>query len=185
MPKKTTEIIIHSGNDYVIGLKGNQKKLSKQVKENIKCSHPLSVHKSIETKRGRQETRVTKVYNNLTGIDQEWIGLKNIVTIKRTGIRNNKPYEQQGYYISSIALKAPEFAQGIRGHWAIENGLHWVKDVVMGEDKSTIYSGNAPANLGMIRNMTINIFRNNGYHSITKAFRGVAHNIKKLYHLLE
>ncbi|MDZ8066276.1 MAG: ISAs1 family transposase [Nostoc sp. DedQUE08] len=54
-------------------------------------------------------------------------------------------------YISSIVSTAKEFAHGIRGHWGIENRLHWVKDVVLNEDNSTIRMGKAPANLSIMR----------------------------------
>ncbi|MBD2604039.1 transposase [Scytonema hofmannii FACHB-248] len=50
---------------------------------------------------------------------------------------------------------AVDFAQGIRGHWGIENRLHWVKDVVFNEDVSTIHMGNAPANLSVMRTIAL------------------------------
>jgi predicted transposase YbfD/YdcC len=50
---------------------------------------------------------------------------------------------EQRYYISSKALTRDEFARSVRGHWAIENSLHWVLDVTMGEDDCPIYRGDA------------------------------------------
>ncbi|MFN6483435.1 MULTISPECIES: ISAs1 family transposase [unclassified Nostoc] len=69
------------------------------------------------------------------------------------GSRGGKPYHDIACYISSLICTAQEFAQGIRGHWGIENRLHWVKDVVLNEDRSTIHLGNAPANLSVLRAM--------------------------------
>jgi predicted transposase YbfD/YdcC len=106
------------------------------------------------------------------------------VKVERIGTRAGKPYEQVAYYISSLSLNAGQFAQGIRGHWGIENRLHWVKDVVLEEDSSRIRLGNAPANLSIIRSLAIAILRNNGYSSITTALRMIAHNLEQMFLLL-
>ncbi|MBW4672297.1 MAG: transposase [Cyanomargarita calcarea GSE-NOS-MK-12-04C] len=50
--------------------------------------------------------------------------------VERIGTRAGKAYHQVAYYISSLVSSATDFAQGIRGHWGIENSLHWVKDVI-------------------------------------------------------
>jgi len=99
--------------------------------------------------------------------------------------RGGKPYEEIVYYISSLRETAEEFARGIRGHWRIENSLHWVKDVVLREDASTIVKGNAPVNLSILRVISINLFRCNGYSSITKGQRFLSHDIDKLLALME
>jgi predicted transposase YbfD/YdcC len=88
-------------------------------------------------------------------------------------------------YISSLKTTAQEFARGIRGHWSIENCLHWVKDVVLNEDDSTIRLGNAPANLSVIRAIALNVLRRNGHTSITIAQRFLSHDIDKLLALVE
>jgi predicted transposase YbfD/YdcC len=80
---------------------------------------------------------------------------------------------------------ASEFADGIRGHWGIENRLHWVKDVVLKEDSSRIRTGHAPANFQIIRAIAINLIRRNGYDSITSYQRFLSHDIDKLLSLVE
>jgi predicted transposase YbfD/YdcC len=110
--------------------------------------------------------------------------LARLVKVERLGTRAGKPYEQIAYYISSLSLNAAQFAQGIRGHWGIENRLHWIKDVVFEEDTSKIRLGNAPANLSMIRNLAIAILRYNGYSSITRAVRMIGHNLERIFLLI-
>ncbi|MBD2605939.1 transposase [Scytonema hofmannii FACHB-248] len=73
----------------------------------------------------------------------------------------------------------------IRGHWGIENRLHWVKDVIFDEDNSTIRMGNAPANLSVMRTIALNILRRNGHASITTAQRFISNDIDKLLALVE
>ena len=66
---------------------------------------------------------------------------------------------EQRYYISSRPLAPEEVAQAVRSHWAIENQLHWVLDVTMHEDASTIRKDNAPENLSLLKKMILNILR--------------------------
>ena len=77
------------------------------------------------------------------------------------------------------------FAEGIRQHWGIENRLHWVKDVVFGEDAAPLSNYNAATNWSIIRNIAINLARLGGYDSLTKAERFLAHDIDKIFLLLE
>ncbi|WP_250126706.1 transposase [Chroococcidiopsis sp. CCMEE 29] len=74
---------------------------------------------------------------------------------------------------------------GIREYWGIENRLHWVKDVIFGEDAAPFRDYNAATNWSLIRTLVINIARTCGYDSLTKAERFLAHDIDKLIRLLE
>ena len=105
--------------------------------------------------------------------------------MERTGTRGGKHYHQVAYYISSLVRDAVDFAEGIRGHWGIENRLHWVKDVVFDEDRSTIHMGQAPANLSLLRAIALNLLRRSGYSSITCAQRFLANDIDKILALVE
>lgn len=125
------------------------------------------------------------VFDDLNGIDLDWVALQSLVQVERIGIRHFKPYQQINYYISSLATSALKFAQGIRGHWGIENRLHWVKDVIRGEDAAPFRDYNAATNWSFIRTIAINIARMCGYDSLTKAERFLAHDIEKLFSLLE
>jgi predicted transposase YbfD/YdcC len=87
--------------------------------------------------------------------------------VERNVCSKGKQTHETAYFISDIRCnKADFFAKHIRNHWAIENRLHWVKDVVMNEDRSRTTSGMAAENLSIIRNIVINLFRLNGQHSI-------------------
>ena len=98
------------------------------------------------------------------------------------------------------ATSALKFAQGIRKHWGIENRLHWggvsagevsplsvppFKDVILGEDAAPFKDYNAATNWSLIRTIAINIARMCGYDSLTKAERILAHDIDKLFYLVE
>jgi predicted transposase YbfD/YdcC len=168
----------------VVAVKANQKRLYAQIQLNTQQTTPISVDISTERRSDRLTTRTVSVFDDLSGINSEWVGLKRLVKVERIGTRAGKPYKQVAYYISSLRLHAAQFAQGIRAHWGIENRLHWVKDVVLEEDSSRIRLGNAPANLSIIRSLAIAILRYNGYSSITTAVRMIAHNLEQIFLLL-
>ena len=186
MPKKRARKIIQSGNHYVIAVKGNQPKLHQQIiRKTEDITKAVSVHQTEERSRGRREIRKVRVFEDITGIAKHWRKLQSIIRVERSGIRHKKEYLQTASYISDLKLGADKFGEGIRAHWTIENSLHWVKDVVLKEDDSSIKVGYAPANMGIIRSIVTNVFRANGQHSLTKAFRLISNDVYKIIKLLE
>lgn len=183
--KKTVKAIINKGCDYLIAVKKNQPKLYAQIKKTSQGCVAQSEHVSRECTRDRKTQRWVRVFDDLRGISKQWVGLKSLIAVERTGMRQGKPYRQIAYYISSVALEAEAFAQAIRGHWHVENCLHWVKDVVMKEDTSRIRNKQAAGNFSLVRNIVISLLRNQGYSSITRAQRAIAHDIAKLCSILE
>ncbi len=168
----------------MVAVKANQKRLYSQLQLKTQQTTPISVDISTERRSDRVTTRTVSIFDDLSDISSEWVGLKRLVKVERIGTRAGKPYEQVAYYISSLSLHAAQFAQGIRSHWGIENRLHWVKDVVLQEDSSRIRLGNAPANLSIMRSLAIAILRYNGYSSITRAVRLIGHNLEQIFLLL-
>ena len=183
--KKTAALIIEGGNDYVITVKRNQPQLLARIKTITEDQKPCDRFVDIEKIRGRTTCRIVSVFTDLRGIDISWLGLKSLIQVERIGIRSGKKYLQTNYYISSLVSKATNFAHGIRQHWGIENRLHWIKDVVFGEDTAPLINYNAATNWSIIRNIAINLARMCGYDSLTKAQRFLAHDIDKLFLLLE
>ena len=183
--KKTTALIIEGGNDYVITVKGNQPQLITQIKTITKEQKPCERFVDIEKARGRITCRIVDVFTEFKSIALDWVGAQSLVQVERIGIRSGKQYLQTNYYISSLVTKARTFANGIRQHWGIENRLHWVKDVIFGEDAAPLSDYNAATNWSIIRNIAINLARKGGYDSLTKAQRFLAHDIDKLFLLLE
>jgi hypothetical protein len=115
----------------------------------------------------------------------DWPDLAAVVSVHRYGTRRGKPYAEHMFYITSCLLEAETLAGVIRGHWQIENGLHWVKDAILKEDACTTRTGNAPQNLALLRSLTVTLFRRAGYYSIKNALRHFTHNIPAILQLLE
>lgn len=74
-------------------------------------------------------------------------------------------------------------AQGIRGHWGIENRLHWVKDMIFNEDRNKIRCPKIAANLSLMFNFALNLMRDLGFDSIKFATEHFANRVKELYNL--
>ncbi len=109
-----------------------------------------------------------------------WVGVQRLIRVERTGSRGPKPYHETMFYISSRRVDAADLGSRIRGHWQIENGLHWAKDVVLKDDTSPLCAGYSPANFAILRSMAMNLFRQHGFVSITQGLRRVAHDIPLL-----
>jgi len=184
LPKKTTEVIVDSGNNYTIGVKENQPTLLKNIKELISSEKPTDTTAYIEKNRGRIELRETRVFDAPEYLVKDWKGIKKIIRVERTTRRGEKVSEEKAYFISSSDGDAEYFNRGIRLHWGIENSLHYIKDVVFGEDDSKIRKDNSPENSSIIRNIAINTFRDNGFDSITTGIRLYCNKIFKLKEMI-
>ena len=100
-----------------------------------------------------------------------------MIKVERSGTRSNKPYQSLSYYLCSLSPKSHRLAEGIRGHWLIENSLHWVKDVIYLEDISPQKSGFAPINLSLLKTWVLTLLRVHGFNSITEAISEMSHNL--------
>lgn len=183
-PKKTLELIVESGNDYLVGVKANQPRLMQAIEQIAQQQSPLDCFLEREQTRDRVVHRCIQVFDRLSRVDADWPKLRRLIRIRRWGTRSGKPFERISYAISSLSCDAATFAQGIRGHRDIENRLHWVKDVVLGEDDAPFRVYNPATNWSIIRTIVINLFRCWGYDSITTGQRLLAHDLPKLFSLL-
>lgn len=181
--KKIVKKIRKSEADYVLGLKGNHGDLHNDVelyltdaRKNKFRGIKHAYHKTIDEKHGRKEHReywVTEEIDWLYGGEQ-WQNLRSIGMVFCRREANKKVSEEVRYYISSMAADAEEFSRAVRGHWGIENSLHWVLDVCFREDECRVRSGNAPENLAILRRLSLNILKHTKHHS-----RGIKVKMKR------
>jgi predicted transposase YbfD/YdcC len=146
---------------------------------------PIHQHNEVKRTRGRNERRFVSIYPTNDMIPQGWPELNRIIHVERIFSSRKGYHHTHSYYISSlISDDAKEFASGIRGHWSIENNLHWVKDVVLKEDSTRHRKGYAAKNMSILRNIAINVFRENEYSSIKHATLFFASNVKELLEII-
>jgi len=158
--------IIEADADYVLALKGNQGTAYAEVKafldEACQRNEPhLVFHQITDKEHGRLEVRR---YWQTEQIDwfadrDAWDGLRSVGVVEARRTIQGKETVERRYYLSSLKAEAAHFARAVRGHWGVENGLHWVLDVVFGEDQSRARSGFAAENLAATRRLAINLLR--------------------------
>lgn len=182
--KKTLRLVLEGGNDYLVAVKQNQSKLYQHLETFDRYLQPLSQDEQANRGRGRQEHRRVKVYAP-AGLDEmEWVGVQSILCVERWGNRQGKDYESKAYYISSALTSAAQWQSLIRGHWGIENRLHWPKDALLGEDDYRLEDGPALVNWSVIRTIVINILRLNGFQSLKTALTKLANRVDIIFSLL-
>lgn len=155
--------------DYVLSLKGNQGTLHKDVADYFRWAEEInfkdieySFRETIEKDHGRIEQRRCWATEDVDWLVQKeaWAGLKSIVMVEsvREVIGQAASVERR-YFISSLAADATEALRCVRGHWAIENSLHWVLDVSFREDECRIRAENATENMATLRHMVLNLLK--------------------------
>lgn len=152
--------------DYVLALKGNQGTVHAEVRAYLddalaRQDPVLATHTTVDKGHGRIETRRYWQSERLEWFaDREkWAGLRSVGVVEATREAGGKTTVERRYYLSSLPLDVATFARAVRGHWAVENQLHWVLDVVFGEDQSRARTGHAVANLGLLRRLALNLLR--------------------------
>ena len=160
--------IIGREADYVLALKGNQGTLRNDVEEYFieqKASKYAdckpSRHETLEKSHGRIETRTVTAVGDIEWLRERhpWTGLASIVMVESYREVGTKSERESRFYISSLPASAERIGTAIRGHWGIENGLHWVMDMVFRDDECRIRKDNAPANFATIKHMASNLLR--------------------------
>lgn len=159
--KEITAKIIDHKADYVIALKANQGLLYEQVVDFMeKTKSALPAYTTLDKAHNRGEERTIYVANSIDLVDQadQWQGLRSLLMVERTRLTNDKVQTQTQFYISSLSEKTPQhYEQYTRGHWAIENQLHWQLDFTFREDDNRVRKDNAPANLHLIRKWALHL----------------------------
>lgn len=155
--------IIEKQGDYLFTLKGNQGNLYDAVTQafsEIRQAPLEPIH--IEKNRGRIEGRAyyTLPADEIANTFPDWPQLNTIgMSLSFRQIKGKAPELNYRYHISSALLSEEQLAKAVRGHWAIENNLHWVLDVSMGEDDCQIYQNHGAENLATLRQIALNMLR--------------------------
>ncbi len=168
---KTAETIIAGDADYVIAAKGNQETLHDAIQQAFTDAHATGfahvihdTYQTEETQHGRWERRtywtlmdpavLTKV--NPTG---RWPKLHCIGMVRAERRVNGKTSVEERFYISSLTGNARSFGAAVRGHWEIENVVHWTLDLVFREDECRVSVGKGAENLAVLRHIALNLLQ--------------------------
>jgi predicted transposase YbfD/YdcC len=159
--------ILDKKADYVLALKGNQGTLREDVelfaaeqKAKDFTDAPVSRHTEVEGDHGRIETRTTTVLHDIAWLqDHKWPGLNSVVMVESSREIDTQIERETRFYLTSLILPAHQVGPIVRSHWAIENSLHWVMDMVFRDDECRVRTHNAPANFTTLKHMSHNLIR--------------------------
>ncbi len=175
--------IIDKKADYVLALKGNQSTLREDVevfvaeqKVNNFNDTAVSRHETVDADHGRIETRTTTVIHDVAWLQErhKWPGLKALVVVDSTREIGDKIERETRFYITSLLLLAIQMGPIVRSHWAVENSLHWVMDMVFRDDECRVRTEHAPANFTTIKHIATNLLRRDSSKHSLRARRKVA-----------
>ena len=160
--------IIDKKADYVLALKGNQGSLREDVEvfvaeQKAKDFKDTTVSRAetIDADHGRIETRTTTVIHDVAWLQKrhDWPGLKAVVVVESCRELGDKTERETRFYITSLVLPADLLGPIVRAHWAVENSLHWVMDMIFRDDECRVRTDHAPANFATIKHMAHNLIR--------------------------
>lgn len=160
--KEIVKTIIKAQNDYVLPVKNNHANLAEDIalEFSTRAIQKENLYQTIEKEHGRIDTRTYKILDieNIKNAE-EWAGLAAIGQAITESYKNGKTTQEVRYYIMSFSCNVERFARAVRGHWGVENKLHWVLDVTFGEDSSRIRKDHAPANMSLVKKLALNLLR--------------------------
>jgi predicted transposase YbfD/YdcC len=167
--KQTAQQVIDQDADYVLTVKSNQGRLSAAIQELFEYAgeqdfQDCDYHRTVGKGHGRIETRECWTTSDPDYLGylpdlEKWAGLSSIAMIRSERRQGDEATVTWRYFISSLESNAELMLRAVRTHWEIENKVHWVLDVVFGEDDSRIRQGQAPQNFAVIRQIALNLLR--------------------------
>ena len=183
--KKTLNAIVNVGCHYVVAIKRNNKTLFHYI-ENLTSMLTKNVgyYRKVEQNRGRRESRTIHVFEPSKEIKEYLSHIKSVLRVERTREIKGKTSTEIVYYVCDVRYKANQFYNGIRGHWSIENRLHWVKDVVMMEDSSALRNKKTASIISILKSFVIELANMNS-NSVINFQRTSAQDIEQISYLLE
>jgi predicted transposase YbfD/YdcC len=161
--RRMSVAIRERGGDYILAIKGNQSKLAKEAGAALDAAAAnlkTRFHRTEEDGHGRHEVRHTFVIPFQQSPSKN--ALVDLVAVARVDAWRTvggKTTHEQREYALSLLLPADKVHTNVRGHWGIENNLHWQLDVLIREDDSRTRKDNGPANLAILRRLALNVLR--------------------------
>lgn len=179
--KEIAEQVVEQGGDYVLTVKENQPKLYEEIGRLERAALERDYagarsHGVQEQGHGRHELRACWVLTDLEELAEraKWPGLQSVIVVVRDRTVGEQNSCEKHYYISSRKLSAKRFLEVIRGHWGIENSLHWVLDVAFDEDQSRVRKDHGPENFALVRRLALSMLKAEGSKGSIRGKRLIA-----------
>jgi len=166
--KNIAQQIIDGGGDYILALKGNQDTLYQAVQNYFDTQVErdfVDVDVSYWEEQEKSHGRLDKRYYYQLAVPQDlrgrkkWARLRTLGVAMRISEANGQETIDTRFYISSLRRSIKRFARSVRGHWSIENTLHWCLDMTFREDESRVRSRRLADNLSWLRRLALSLLK--------------------------
>jgi predicted transposase YbfD/YdcC len=160
--------IVKKGGDYVLAVKANQEHLLDDIQATVEKAmdgllpaQDVETYTTKETGHGRAEERSYTVIHKVEGIRDrsQWAKLTAVGMVRSEVTVDGETTTEVRYFIGSRRMSARQYGKVWRGHWGIENNLHWQLDVNFGEDKSSVHRRNAGTNFAIVRRIALSLLK--------------------------
>jgi predicted transposase YbfD/YdcC len=190
--------VCDAGGDYLLIVKENQPQLHRDIvtlfasradatlRAASLSAWDMRAATTVDKGHGRREVRHLVASTALNDY-LDWPGLAQVLVVERTWWERGKRQEAVRYGITSLpptVAKADRLLALVRGHWQIENGLHYVKDVTLGEDRSLIHEGHGPSIMAILRDTVVSVLHRAGWRTIAERLRYYGGHPKEVFALL-
>jgi predicted transposase YbfD/YdcC len=180
----TVATIQATGQDYLLVVKQNRATAYAAIAQIEATQVPQDQASEEDDSHGRRVHRQARVFEPSLELRAKWSHLSSVGVVQRSGIREEKLFEETVFYLSSARLSAAQLLHASRQHWQIENGLHWVKDVSFEEDYPPRRGGHAPVNWAIFNTFAITLARRQGWRTVPQALRNWANQLPKVFSFL-
>jgi hypothetical protein len=180
----TIKVINQTEQDYLLPVKLNRPYTHAEIEDLIQVQTPVSTASEQDDSHGRIVHRQVEVFEPTPKLKAQFPRLKTVGRVHRVGVRLQEAFSETVYYLSSRNWLAEDLLNAVRQHWQIENGLHWVKDVLFKEDTPDRRGGNAPINWAIFNTFGITLARRQGFRTIPQALRSWANSLKEVFHFV-
>ncbi len=160
--RQIAEQVVEQGGDYVLALKGNQGSLHEDAALfPDDGATPTQQDTQVSKGHGRIDTRIANNSADVSWLQQwyDWPGLQAVGKVRAIRRKDDQASEQTRYYLLSTALEPARFNAVVRGHWRIENGLHWALDATCNEGQAHNRTGHCAENVALLRKLSLNLAR--------------------------
>jgi len=169
--KEIVTQIREGGADYVLPVKGNQEHLEQDIIDHFqkldeaaeqgKPNRRVDAQETEDADHGRDEYRRCETVPVPKGFRgrEDWKDLKSLCRVTRVYTEKGQEKSEVRYFISSLPADAQRLSNAVRGHWSVENNLHWVLDMVFAEDRSRARTDHAQENLGLLRRWVLSVLK--------------------------